>query len=166
MRKYPGEKQPLIKRIIYGITHNDVHYLRKLADKVQPADIAELTNYLELTQLIYLIRILRVQQASEIFADLTLEKQKELINSLTRDEIKQTLTTLYASEVVELLEDLPQNLVIKILQSTDKEMRKEINQILNYPRESAGSYVRLKFLAFNQNEKVTKAVKRVKTAND
>ena len=49
-------------------------------------------------------------------------------------------------DTVDLLEELPANLVTRILEQVDKDRRAQINTILNYPEDSAGSIMKTEYV--------------------
>ena len=85
-----------------------------------------------------------------------------LLSELEEKELKELLDELYLDDTVDMLEELPANLVTRILDAVDGETRSRINQLLNYPDDSAGSIMTTEYVDFNQNMTVAEAMIHIK----
>jgi len=83
----------------------------------------------------------------------------------TERELKEILDDLYMDDTVDLLGELPANLVTRILEQVDKEKRVQINMILNYPEDSAGSIMTTEYVSLRRNTTVKQASSRLKNGN-
>ena len=72
--------------------------------------------------------------------------QSHLVQMFTDQELKELLDDLYMDDTVDLLEELPANLVTQILETVDGEKRAQINILLNYPQDSAGSIMTTEYV--------------------
>ncbi len=61
-----------------------------------------------------------------------------LINGFSNTELKEVLDELYLDDAVDIVEEMPASVVIRILDKATPEMRKSINEILQYPRTAPG----------------------------
>ena len=57
-------------------------------------------------------------------------------------------------DTVDLIEDMPANLVSRILRNTNSSARSQINKLLNYPKDSAGSLMTTEFVYLHPNSTV------------
>ena len=69
-------------------------------------------------------------------------------------------------DTVDLLEELPANLVTRILEQVDREKRAQINTILNYPEDSAGSIMTTEYVDLRRTTTVREAMEHIKTDRD
>ena len=53
------------------------------------------------------------------------------------EELREVLDELYLDDTVDVIEDMPANVVSRILRNSDPASRSQINQLLNYPKDSA-----------------------------
>ena len=102
-------------------------------------DIAALLAELDDKEMILAFRLIEKSKAAEVFAEMSSSMQTYLVEMFTEKELKDLIDELYMDDTVDLLEELPANLVTRILEQVDKERRAQINTILNYPEDSAGS---------------------------
>lgn len=88
--------------------------------------------------------------------------QSYLVKIFTEDELKDLLNELFLDDTVDLLEDLPANLVTRILENVDSEKRNRINQLLNYPEDSAGSVMTTEYVDLRKHTTVREALAHIK----
>ena len=86
-----------------------------------------------------LFRLIPKDKAAEVFANMNNSMQTYLVEMFSEKELKELLDDLYMDDTVDLLEELPANLVNRILDTVNQSDRNLINQLLNYPDDSAGS---------------------------
>ena len=72
------------------------------------------------------------------------------------------LDELYLDDAVDIVEEMPASVVIRILDKATPEMRKSINEILQYPEDSAGSIMNMEFLSLKKDMTVEDAFKRIR----
>ena len=73
------------------------------------------------------------------------------------------LENLYSDDIIDFIEELPSNLVKKILQAASEDQRTEINLLLSYPEDSAGSMMTTEFVELKETDTVKQAIARIKT---
>ena len=88
--------------------------------------------------------------------------RKLFSDRLKKDELKDLLNELFLDDTVDLLEDLPANLVTRILENVDSEKRNRINQLLNYPEDSAGSVMTTEYVDLRKHTTVREALAHIK----
>ena len=135
--------------------------LREILNEMNEVDIAGFLDELEVEQEILVFRLLPKDTAAEVFAYLE-EDQEKLIGALTDKELREVLDELYLDDTVDLIEDLPANLVSRILRNTDASTRSQINQLLNYPKDSAGSLMTTEFVYLHPNNTVEESFARIR----
>ena len=111
----------------------------KLLD-MEPADIA---NYMEeeldeKEQLMF-FRLLPKELASDVFIEIDSDTQEELIKAFTDKELKAVIDDMYLDDTVDIIDEMPANVVKRILKNSDPENRNQINELVEYPDDSAGS---------------------------
>ena len=128
----------------------------------EEADIAEILSELDDELLIKFFRLLPKDIAAETFSFLELDDQQTIINSLTAKEAANIIDNMYADDATDLLEEMPANVVQKILSKTTDETRKDINHLLMYPADSAGSIMTVEFMDIKDYSDVKSAIEKIK----
>ncbi len=131
------------------LSEKKYHQVKELLIHMEPADIAPAFEELSEKQRAVLFRLLPKEAAAEVFVELDSDLQEHLISGFSDHELKEVLDELYVDDAVDIIEEMPANVVKRILHHTDPEMRSDINAMLRYPQDSAGSimtteYVHLK----------------------
>ena len=129
---------------------------------INPADIAAIFEDLQQEQLPLLFRLLPKELAAETFVEMDSDSQKLLIHGFSDSELREVLDELYVDDAVDLVEEMPANVVKRILAQTNPEMRKEINEILRYPENSAGSIMTTEYVSLRPGMTVGEAILRIR----
>jgi len=72
------------------------------------------------------------------------------------------LDELYVDDAVDIVEEMPANVVKRILAQADPELRKDINEILRYPENSAGSIMTIEYVTLRPEMTVKEAILRIR----
>ena len=136
--------------------------IRDILVTMNPADIAGVFSGCEADQLPLLFRLLPKELAAESFVEMEPEEQETLIRGISDKELKQVMDELYVDDAVDIVEEMPANVVQRILAQSDPQMRKEINEILQYPENSAGSVMTTEYVSLNPNMTVGDAILRIR----
>ena len=107
-------------------------------------------------------RLLPKELAAESFAELEPEWQELLIRGFSDTELREVVNELYVDDAVDLVEEMPANVVKRILAQADPQMRKEINEILRYPENSAGSIMTTEYVSLRPDMTVADAITRIR----
>ncbi len=136
--------------------------VRSILSVMNVVDIAALLSDLEAKELIQAFRLIEKSKASDVFAEMESDMQAYLVEMFTEKELKEILDDLYMDDTVDLLEELPANLVTRILEQVSGEKRAQINMILNYPEDSAGSIMTTEYVDLHRETTVRQALEHIR----
>ena len=136
--------------------------LRDILVTMNPSDVAGIFDGLEESQIPIMFRLLTKEQAAETFVEMEPDSQELLIRSFSDTELREVLDELYVDDAADLVEEMPANVVRRILAQADPEMRSSINQILQYPENSAGSIMTMEYVALRPHMTVGEAILRIR----
>ena len=136
--------------------------LRDILVTMNPSDIAGIFEGLEESQIPILFRLLTKEQAAETFVEMEPDSQELLIRSFSDTELREVLDELDVDDAADLVEEMPANVVRRILAQADPEMRSSINQILQYPENSAGSIMTMEYVSLRPSMTVEEAILRIR----
>ena len=91
-------------------------------------------------------RILPKDLAADVFSYLDMDNQQKIITSLSDKEATNIINNLMADDAADLLEEMPANIVKKLLTNASPEVRRDINHLLRYPEDSAGSIITVEYV--------------------
>jgi len=144
------------------IEERDYTALRKILLDIEPQDLALLIEKCSNRELPIIFRLLPKVLAAEVFVEMESDIQHELIKLFSDKELKAVLDELYVDDTVDLIEEMPANVVKRILHNTDNETRVFINEILKYPKDSAGSIMTVEYVRLDKNMTVADSFKRIR----
>ncbi len=136
--------------------------VRSILNVMNSVDIASTLEELEGKDLVLAFRLIPKDKAADVFSNMNNSMQSYLVEMFTEKELKEILDELFLDDTVDMLEELPANLVTRILDVVDKDTRTQINAILNYPEDSAGSIMTTEYVDFKKAMTVSQAVAHIK----
>lgn len=136
--------------------------LKEKLKMVNSADIPTILEDLDKENVVKLFRILPKEQAGEAFSYMEPYMKEKLIQDLTDTELKGIINELFMDDTVDLIEGMPSNVVKKILKVVNAKDRKIINELLQYPEDSAGSIMTTEFIDLKETMTVEQALQRIR----
>jgi len=137
--------------------------LKQELKTMNEVDIASFLEELAPELMLVVFRLLPKELAAEVFAYLEdSDDQQRLINALSDRELREVLDALYVDDTVDIIEDMPANVVSRILRNTDPATRSQINTLLRYPKDSAGSIMTTEFVSLRPEDTVAQAFRRIR----
>ncbi len=137
--------------------------LRTYAANMNEADLAEIMDAMEDEDMLKMFRLFPKELAADVFALLEDDSQKYIITSLSEKEAGIIIDNLYSDDAADLLEEMPASIVKKQLASARPDTRADINHLLQYPDDSAGSVMTVEFVDLKPSMTVTQAIERIRT---
>ena len=147
----PETDENMIANVLELLKNKQYAALQKVLDDLNPADIAEAmeTIYddgdINNDELVRLYRLLPKDLAADTFVELNSDMQEVLITAFSDKELRAVLDDMYLDDTVDVIEEMPANVVTRLLKNVDAETRRNINIILKYPEDSAGSIMTIEY---------------------
>jgi len=136
--------------------------LRELIADMQEVDVALVMGEMKDEDSLKLFRLLPKDMAAEVFANLESDDQQYIISFLSDRETSNIVNNLYADDAADFLEEMPANVVKRILAHANPETRKDINQLLQYPEDSAGSIMTVEYVDLKKDMTIGQAIERIR----
>ncbi len=136
--------------------------VKEILITMNPADIASAFEEMDESRLPVLFRLIPKELAAETFVEMESDLQELLIRGFSDSELKEVLDELYVDDAVDIVEEMPANVVKRILAQANPEMRKDINNILRYPENSAGSIMTIEYVTLRPDMTVKEAILRIR----
>lgn len=149
--------------ILMLLSDRNYAVLKPLLSSMNATDLAEVFEETETdSQLLVLFRILPKDLAAETFVEMDSDVKERLIHKLNDREFKAVLDELFLDDTVDLIEEMPANVVRRVLAQSDSETRASINEILKYPKDSAGSIMTIEYVSLRPTMTVDDAFERIR----
>ena len=136
--------------------------LRDILTTMNAADVAALFESLQQEKLPLLFRLLPKEFAAETFVEMESDAQELLIQGFSDNELREVVNELYVDDAADIVEEMPANVVKRILREVGPDMRNMINEILNYPEDSAGSIMTTEYVSLRPEMTAEEAIKRIR----
>ena len=154
--------EQLLEELTAKLREKHFGEVREILMTLNPVDIAQILTEVGETDLTLLFRLLPKELAAEAFVEMDNDQQEYLISAFNDRELKEVLDELYVDDAVDLIEEMPAGVVKRILRHTNAEMRKDINQLLRYPKDSAGSIMTTEYVDLKKHMTVAQSFERIR----
>jgi magnesium transporter len=153
---------------------NNVHELEKLIDEeqfnllrgdvkeIEPPDIASMIEKLPIEKAVVFFRILPKDYAATVFANIEPDIQQSLVEQFSGIEINQVVEGMFLDDAADFVDEMPSNIADKILERATKETRDQINRILKYPEDSAGTIMTVEYVHLKRSLSVEEAFAKIR----
>ena len=157
------EKEVLTERILNVIKNRNASELREIFETIPNIDIAEcLEEVDDAAVFLYIFRTVSSEYTGDFFTELTTDQQELIINAFTDKQLIELLENSFADDIVDTLEEMPANVVNRVLKACPADLRKDVNSLLNYKENTAGSVMTTEYLDMKEDLTVKDALKVVR----
>lgn len=136
--------------------------LRQKMAEMNAADIAAIMEEFDEEDMLKIFRILPKSLAADVFSYMEVDSQQFIITSLSEKDAAGIINNLMADDATDLLEEMPANVVKKLLANANPDTRRDINDLLRYPEDSAGSIMTVEYVDLKENMTVEDAIARIR----
>lgn len=151
-----------IKDLQKLIEQKNVTALRELFEEHNVVDMSDLVGELELKEALFIFKTLKKDVSAEVFSYLPHDTQEDLIQAFTGPQIKEMLDALYDDDILDFIEEMPANIVQHVLKNASPQQRAEINRLLSYEENSAGSIMSTNFVVLKEKDTVPQAIQKIR----
>ena len=149
--------------IINAIKNKKANVLKELFETIPTIDIAEAMEDIEdISLLIYPFRVIPSEYTGELFAELSTDTQEKIINAFSDKDLIKLLEESYTDDIVDTLQELPANVVSRVLRVAPSDLRKDINQLLLYKENTAGSIMTTEFIEMKNTTSAKDAMSQIR----
>ncbi len=157
------EMELIYQRLSFCFETRKFADLRILLLDMEPVDIAHfLENNLEDKEQLMFFRLLPKELASDVFVNFDSDLQERLIKAFSDKELKEVIDDMFLDDTVDIIEEMPANVVKRILKNSTPDDRKQINELLEYPEDSAGSIMTTEYISFSPSTTIGTAFEKIR----
>jgi len=152
-----------LQQIFELIEQKQFMQARKILQEANEVDIAEVLNDQEdRSRALLAFRLLPKNMAADVFSYLEHDRQQQIVESITDRELTGILDELFLDDTVDFLDEMPASIVKRVIKLSDSATRRQINQLLMYPDDSAGSIMTIEFMELNRAWDVATAIAQIR----
>ena len=115
--------------------------------KMHPADIADIVEELGVTQGADLLERLDDETAAETLTEVEPEMQSDIMEEIKPQDAADIIEEMEPDDAADLISDLPQETARQIMNEMESEEKAEVQELLQYPEDSAGGIMNNDYLA-------------------
>ena len=156
-------KEVLKEQIINAIQNRNAAALKEIFETVPNIDIAEaLEDVEDPAMLLYVFRVVDNEYSADFFAELTTEQQELIIKTFSDKELINLISDSYADDIADTIQEMPANLVNRVLKACPKDLRNDVNRLLNYKDNTAGSIMTTEYIEMKEDVTVKEAINTIR----
>ena len=153
----------LTDRILAAVKNRNAKEIREIFETVPNIDIAEALDEVDdAAVFLYIFRTVTSEYTGDFFTELTTDQQEMIINAFTDKQLIDLLENSFADDIVDTLEEMPANVVARVLKACPADLRKDVNNLLNYKENTAGSVMTTEYLDMKDDLTVKEALKIIR----
>ena len=156
------ELRELTEKTLDLLQTKNFREIKSLINDLQPVDCALLLEELSEKDILPIFRLLSKENAAETFVEMTNDSQELLLTTFTDAELKAVFDEMFLDDTVDIIEEMPANVVKRIIKQSDPETRAQINEILKYPRDSAGTIMTVEYVSLREHMTVKECFDRIR----
>ena len=156
-------KELLKEQVINAIQTRNAASLKDIFETVPNIDIAEaLEDVDDPAMLLYVFRVVDNEYSADFFAELTTDQQELIIKTFSDKELMNLISDSYADDIADTIQEMPANLVNRVLKACPKDLRNDVNRLLNYKDNTAGSIMTTEYIEMKEDVKVKDAINTIR----
>ena len=148
------------------LENNNLKELKLNLIEMNEYDIAEFLEELDENEMIKVFRLLPKTIATDVFVNLEDTTQKHLINLLSKKEATSIIEDMFTDDAADLFDEMPAVMVQSLLSNVDKDTRNDINRLLKYPENSAGSLMAVEYIHLKKGLTIKDSIARIRKQKD
>ena len=156
----------MLKNIENLIEEKKYAEIKQILNEMNDYDIAEIFEDLPTTEQLKIFRLLQKDIAADVFSYMETDTQSKLITLLSEKEAVDIINDMASDDAADLMDEIPANVVSRLLNKVDPEARRDINGLLNYPDDSAGSIMTTEYMDLKEENTIEDAIKKIKREYD
>ena len=156
------ELREMTDKVLQLLSEKNFREIKLLINELLPQDTALLFEEISEKDILPIFRLLSKENAAETFVEMSYDCQELLLNTFTDAELKAVFDEMFLDDTVDIIEEMPANVVKRILKQSDTETRQLINEILKYPRDSAGTIMTVEYVSLREQWTVKECFDRIR----
>lgn len=137
-----------------------------ILDELQPYDIARIYGELPEKHKKRFLLYLNIDMLADLIEELSKTEQLDVLNRLGIERSGEVLDEMDNDDLASLLDDLSPEKITQLLSGMKKEESKAVQDIMNYPPETAGRLMTNRFVWIRDYYTVKEAVTKLKSFTD
>mgnify|MGYP003306446760 FL=1 len=162
MKQFKIDNELIIKIKKLVEENNRDKLLSSLAD-VHYADLAEIFELLETTEVIFLVKIFDKQKIADALAEIDEDLREIILEKLSAKEIAEKIVELDTDDATDVISELTEERQERVFsQIKDAELTDDIKELLKYDEDTAGGLMAKELVSVNENLSISKCLDEIR----
>ena len=146
------------------ISNNSDKKIQSLICDLHIADIAEIIEELSIKQATYLFQLIDEERSAQVLIEIEDETREHILSTLSSKEIAiEVIENLESDDATDVLSELPEEQKEEVLSLIeDDEHASDIEDLLNYPEDTAGGLMAKELIKVNENWTTIRCLKEMR----
>ena len=155
--------EELIDRIKNLISSEDKKRLIEKLKDVHYADIAEIFELLEISEVVYIVKIFDKQKSADALAELDEDIREGIIENLSEKDIAEKIEELDSDDATDIISELTEERQERVFsQIKDSSLAEDIKELLKYGENTAGGLMAKELVKVNENLSISKCLDEIR----
>ena len=153
----------LIRNIKRLIEDNSTDKLLSSIADIHYADLAEIFELLEITEVIFLVKIFDKQKIADALAEIDEDLREIILEKLSAKEIAEKIVELDTDDATDVISELTEERQKRVFsQIKDAELTDDIKELLKYDEDTAGGLMAKELVSVNENLSISKCLDEIR----
>ena len=153
----------LISKIKKLIEDNNRDKLLSSLEDIHYADLAEIFELLETTEVIFLVKIFDKQKIADALAEIDEDLREIILEKLSAKEIAEKIVELDTDDATDVISELTEERQERVFsQIKDSELTDDIKELLKYDEDTAGGLMAKELVSVNENLSISKCLDEIR----
>ena len=153
----------LISKIKKLIEDNNRDKLLSILADIHYADLAEIFELLETTEVIFLVKIFDKQKIADALAVIDEDLREIILEKLSAKEIAEKIVELDTDDATDVISELTEERQERVFsQIKDSELTDDIKELLKYDEDTAGGLMAKELVSVNENLSISKCLDEIR----
>ena len=153
----------LREAVLGAVESHNAKALAEIFETIPNIDIAEaIEDVDDVKILLYIFRVVTNEYSADFFSELTTDQQELIIRAFSDKELMNLISESYADDIADTIQEMPANIVNRVLRVCPKDLRNDVNRLLNYKENTAGSVMTTEYIEMKEDVKVKDAIETIR----
>lgn len=154
--------EKLIEDVKSAVKNQNSRSLKKVINRMRPADVADLVENLNADEQLFLFDILEPEGAGDVLVEIEPPVQERIISDLDNKVITEIVEELDSDDAADLVGDLPAERAREIIETLNEDVSQELEKLLPYEEDTAGGIMALEYVSVRASMTIEEAINTIR----
>jgi len=158
-----SEDAHFLATVVGAAGDRDAPLLRRLFQGLDPADIADVLETLQVETVRTVLRLIGRELPAEFLAELSWERREQVLETLPAEHVAEALGQLDTDDAAAVAADIDEDKLGEVLAAAPEDVRLAVREALSFEEETAGRLMQREYVAAPEGALVGEVIDRMRT---